>query len=149
MTFLMLPQDTPEPISQAGGASVITHLRKDEKHAASVRKRSKKIEEKQSCRHQSQCRRRGAPGTRAEVSLQPVLYYGKADIHTAAHGGPQATAGGYGLREVEACEEPTQEQASGRNRCTWKEAHTGADLARTAAHGGPILEHSVPEGQTP
>lgn len=34
----------------------------------------------------------------------------RADIHTATHGGPDATAGGYGLKKDVAHGEPTQEQ---------------------------------------
>ena len=43
--------------------------------------------------------------------------------------------------------QPMFEQSPDRNSSPWREAHAGADfLVGTAAHGGPTLEQSFPEG---
>jgi len=43
--------------------------------------------------------------------LQSMEEHSGADIHTMSHGGPQAGAGGYALKEDAARAEPTREQA--------------------------------------
>ncbi|KAK4806858.1 hypothetical protein QYF61_012587 [Mycteria americana] len=48
------------------------------------------------------------------VPLQPMEVHSGADIHTAAHGGPHAGAGGYALKEVAARGESMLGQAPGR-----------------------------------
>ena len=75
------------------------------------------------------------------VPLQHMKNHTGADIHTAAHGGPYAGAGGYALKEAAAHGDPTLEQAPGRSCCLGREAHAGAGfLAVTAACGRPRLE---------
>ncbi|OPJ73590.1 hypothetical protein AV530_005913 [Patagioenas fasciata monilis] len=77
--------------------------------------------------------------------LQP-----RADIHTASHGGPHVGASECAQREAEAHEEPALEQAPGRNFSPRREAGARAGfLAGPVAHGGPMLEQSVPEGLYP
>lgn len=51
------------------------------------------------------------------VPLQPMKDHSGADMHTAAHGGPYAGAGGYALMEAAAHGDPTPEQAPGRSCC--------------------------------
>ena len=43
------------------------------------------------------------------ISLHPVEYHAGANIHTAAHAGPRARAGGYALKEAAVHGEPMQE----------------------------------------
>ncbi|KAK4811165.1 hypothetical protein QYF61_019796 [Mycteria americana] len=71
---------------------------------------------------------RGAPGTRAEIPLQPVVktmvrqavllqpmeVNSGADIHPAACEGPHVGAGGCARRRLWPCGEPALEQAPGR-----------------------------------
>lgn len=42
------------------------------------------------------------PMVKQVVPLQPMKDHGRADIHTAACGGPPATAGGHALNEMRA-----------------------------------------------
>jgi len=60
------------------------------------------------------------------VPLQPMKDHGEADIHTAAHGGLQAAADGYCLKEAAASGKPTLEQAPDRSYSPWRGAHTGS-----------------------
>jgi len=68
-----------------------------------------------------------APGTGAEILLQPMDGHSRADIHTAACGGPHGGASGCTLKEAAAHGEPMPEQAPGRT-CVPVErgAHAGA-----------------------
>ncbi|PKU47904.1 hypothetical protein llap_1820 [Limosa lapponica baueri] len=90
-----------------------------------------------------------ATGAGAELPLQlvakqvvPLKPYTGEDVHTAAQGGPHATAGGHVLKEAAACEEPMHEQAPGK-----KEARAGAGfLAGPVAHGEELtLEQFLKE----
>jgi len=103
----------------------------------------------------------GAPGTRAEIPLQPIVKtmvtqvvplqpmddHGGADVHTASCGGPHAGACGYALKAITACREPTLGQAPVRNCGPWRGAHEEAGfLAGTVVCEGPMLEYSISEG---
>ena len=97
-------------------------------------------------RYQGQ--RGAAPGTRAELPLQPMektvvkLFillqsmenHVRADIHTAACGGSHAGAGGYALRKLQLAESPRRSRSC-MSCCLWRGAHTGARcLAGTVAN---------------
>ena len=76
--------------------------------------------------------------------------HGGADNHTAARGRPHTGAGGYGLKEDAASEEPiTDRPLSGAvvheeelmlEQIFWQDLWP---------HGRPALEHSAPEGLCP
>lgn len=57
----------------------------------------------------------GAPDDRAGVSLQPMGDYVRANVHSAAHGGPHDGAGECSLKEMQ----PMQVQQ--RSRFSWHE----------------------------
>ena len=84
------------------------------------------------------------------VHLKPIKVHSGAHIHTAAQGGPQATADGDALREAAACRKPMLKQAPGRGCSPWRQAHAGPRvLAGSVACGGPMLEYSITEGLHP
>ena len=83
---------------------------------------------KQPCRHQGEsrrrrisCSRRHAPVAHVKAMVKQIIplqtledHFG-ADIHIAVPGGPHATVGECALKEAVVREEPTSEQAPGRN----------------------------------
>lgn len=107
-------------------------------------------------------------GTRAEISLQPVLKtmvmqvislkhmedHAGAYTHAAAHGRPHAGAGGCVRKEAAVHGDFTSEQAPGRNCCLWRGAHAGTGfLARPVTpwgtHSGTVcFWRTMPSGNT-
>lgn len=57
-----------------------------------------------------------------------------------------SAAGGCSLKEAAAHEEPTLEQAPGRNCGWWRKACAGDHLAGIAACNGTMLDQSISEG---
>lgn len=71
-----------------------------------------------------------APGTGADVSLQPVEYSARADIHAAALGRPRARAGTDALKDAVApCRVHAGAGSSDRNCGLWRGLHAGAGLS--------------------
>lgn len=70
---LIPPLHKAELFSNAAGSSMISYLWKEKKYTAAVSERSKKMWEKQPCRHQGERRRRGegAPGP---GSVSPAVH---------------------------------------------------------------------------
>ncbi|KAK4810457.1 hypothetical protein QYF61_004237 [Mycteria americana] len=60
------------------------------------------------------------------VPLRPMEVHVRADIHTAACGGPHTRAGGCAMKEAAAHGEFMLEQTPGRNHSLWRGAHPGA-----------------------
>lgn len=81
-----LQRDTPlsraDPVSDIICASVRADLGKGGKKTFCTTAAGRAVSEKQPCTHRGGG---GAPGTRAEDLLQPVVYYGRVDIHAAVH----------------------------------------------------------------
>lgn len=95
-----------ELISKAGSAYVKTYLRK-EKNGRQTEERGKKVGNSNANTkvREKKGRGRSTPGANAEIPLQPVKettleqVFRRADIHTAAHGGPHTGAVGYFLKK--------------------------------------------------
>ena len=66
----------------------------------------------------------GEDHVKCVVPLQSMEDHFGADIHTAAHGGPQAAAGGVALKKDAAHGDPMLEMASSRNCSQWR-THVG------------------------
>ena len=150
-------------MNSCGWASLRANIRKGKNSCTTAAGRSS---EKKPCRQQGECRRRAgsAPGLTAEVplverpmveqviSLQPMVYRGKRDLHTAAREGAPHGAGGCGLEEAVAHGESPQEQTQqtpGQSCSPWRGAHTGAgDLGESATRVGHMLEQFAPGGWT-
>jgi len=79
--------------------------------------------------------------------------HGGAEIHTAAHGGPHATAGGHTLKEVAACGEPTLEETPGRTCDQMANPHCNKSIPEglqpmERTHAGAVNEKLQPVGRT-
>ncbi|KAK4824540.1 hypothetical protein QYF61_016144 [Mycteria americana] len=84
-----------------------------------------------------------APGTRAEIPLQPVEKIMVTEVVLLQ---PVEDHSGADIH-LQPMEDPTMEQAADRNRSPWRGPLAEAGfLERPVADGGPMLEQSVPEG---
>lgn len=111
-------------IIDAGGASVI--IRKGKKRSVAAREGREGGGRNNSA--DTKVSRRGGEGgsssqpvVKVDCPLQPVEDQGAADVHAAAHG------------------DPMLEQALGRRRGPWQEAHAGA---RFLSETGPLGTHA-------
>lgn len=118
----MAPQGKAEPISNGGGSSVITQLRKCKKHyrVAGKERSEKNVRENQDTKVSEEGGRGGTQGIGAEVPLQPVEGpmvkqaspcspmedHIEEDIHTAVLEG--AHTAGYDLKEAADCRQSLQ-----------------------------------------
>ncbi|GAB0181367.1 epimerase family protein SDR39U1 [Grus japonensis] len=132
-----------EPITGAGGTSVITYLRSSIwERGVSKCERNNSADTKVGAEGGGG----GAQGTRAEIPLQPME---KTMVRQAVPLQPKEVHGGADIH-LQPTEDPTSEQAPGRTCGPWRGAHAGAGLlAGKVAHGGPTLEQSVPDGLHP
>ena len=107
---------------------------------------------------------RGAPGTGAEIPLQPVVKIlvtqvvplqpmedlSGTDRYTVVHGGWHIRASKHALKEAAAHGKTMTEQNPGRSCRLWRGAHAGTGfLIGVVAHEGPTPDQSIPEGLHP
>ncbi|PKU45778.1 vps10 domain-containing receptor 2 [Limosa lapponica baueri] len=148
------PLAKADPVSDAGGASVITYLRKGKKCcAAVVRERSEKNMRERALKTPRPVKKEGKRCSRHKKKYSPAAHgedHSEVGCLPAAHEGPHARTGECAPKKAAAHGHLMPEQAPGRTCSLWRGAQAGAgSLAGPAAYGGPTLEQSVPEGLYP